>query len=888
MKRVWMSRVAGLALLAIPGAIAAQTWSGLTPAGEPPTARSAHDAVFDTATNQMLIFGGTTPNSDLNDVWSLRLGSSPQWAQVSPSGNAPAGRTGAAVAYDSANSRMIIFGGGLGRSSPCSNDVWVLSNANSLNGTPIWTQLNPTGGPPAPRIFSTAVYDPNSNQMIVYGGNNCFTQGGVFYGDVWTLSNANGLGGTPVWTQLSPTGTVPAARENHTAVYDPASNRMTIFGGNDSLAGGPSVNDVWVLTNANGVSGTPAWSQLTPSGTSPPGRAGSTAVYDPVSNRMMVFGGNNASGYFNDTWVLSNANGLGGTPAWDETASSGTLPPARSEHTAVYDPNANEMIVFGGLGLPGETALNDTWVLSDANGVAGFQVIPGALKQVSVGADGTVWGVNSANEIFMYNAQAQSWTQAPGELVQVAVGSANAVWGINAIGEIYRWNANAGSWDLIPGNLSQIAVGADGDVWGINYASEIYQFSSSSQSWQQIPGSLKQIAVGFDGAVWGVNDSNGVYRFNPGTGLFGEVPGVMTSVAVGADGDVWALNNGNGYHFDRVTQTFDQIPGTLSQISVGTGSNVWGVGGTGQVYEYDAQSRSWIPVGTTLFAQVSAGANGAVWGIDTSNNIYQFTGLTQSSGVLHQIPGTLAQIAVGIDGNAWGLGSSGQIYTFNPLSQTWVNIPGALSQISVGFGGNVWGLNASEQIWRYDSTAQTWDAIAGSLTQIAVGAKGDVWGINSAQQIYRFDAATQGWTSIPGSLRQIAVGADGAVWGINYANDIYKFDALTQTWVQTPGTLMQIAVGSATNVWGINAQGGAYRFESPSQSWLYVPGVFLTQIAVAFDGAVWGIDSANQVWYFNELNQTWSQVPGSLSQIVVGSDGAIWGLDSAGSIYWYR
>ncbi len=66
--------------------------------------------------------------------------------------------------------------------------------------------------------------------------------------DVWVLSNANGLGGTPVWTQLSPNPDpligYPMPRSSHTAVYDNTNNRMTIFGGSN---GSTTLNDSWVF-----------------------------------------------------------------------------------------------------------------------------------------------------------------------------------------------------------------------------------------------------------------------------------------------------------------------------------------------------------------------------------------------------------------------------------------------------------------------------------------------------------------------------------------------------------------------------------------------------------------------------------------------------------------
>ena len=73
---------------------------------------------------------------------------------------------------------------------------------------------------------------------------------------------------------------------------------------------------------------------MSPTGGPPPGRSSTSAVLDLATNRMTVFGGF-AFSTFNDTWVLDHANGLGGTPNWTELSPTGTLPTARTEHTAV-------------------------------------------------------------------------------------------------------------------------------------------------------------------------------------------------------------------------------------------------------------------------------------------------------------------------------------------------------------------------------------------------------------------------------------------------------------------------------------------------------------------------------------------------------------------------
>src|SRR5262249_34928916 len=140
------------------------------------------------------------------------------------------------------------------------------TNPDGSNGTPQWTQLTVPGPLPPARWVQHAAYDRANNRMVVYGGR-LGGDAGAALTDVWVLTNANGLTGTPSWIQLTPSGTAPVAREHLFSTYAEASNRFLIFGGvNDATK--LKLNDTWVLTNASGVGGTPSWVQLTP--TSPP------------------------------------------------------------------------------------------------------------------------------------------------------------------------------------------------------------------------------------------------------------------------------------------------------------------------------------------------------------------------------------------------------------------------------------------------------------------------------------------------------------------------------------------------------------------------------------------------------------------------------------------
>ncbi len=530
---------------------------------------------------------------------------------------------------------------------------------------------------------------------------------------------------------------------------------------------------------------------------------------------------------------------------------------------------------------------NSVAVFGLLNQTPGFTLMPGSLQQISVGADGTIWGINGADLIYRYDPNTQSWVQAPGNLARISVGANGSVWGLDAAGHVYRWDASLQNWTPVVGTLAQISVGSDGDIWGLNSAYLIYHWSPSAQNWVQIPGTLKQIVVGFNGAVWGINSAGSIYRFNPGLQEFLPVPGILTQIAVGSDGVVWGLNGHSIYRFNSLTQQFENIPGGLTQIAVGSGDNVWGINTGNLIYRFDAPSQSWINVPGTL-TQVAAGANGSVWGLNSSDAIYQFVQPLTPTQTFHPVPGaTLVQIATGVDGNAWGIDGAGNLYAYNLATQAWTSFnPGNLfSEVGVGFAQNVWALGTNQTIFHFDPSSQTFVQISGLLSDAAAGPDGAMWGVNSGHAIYQYDLQTQAFTQVPGELVYISVGADGTVWGINSGEFIYRFDVPSQSWINTPGTLKSVAVGSVASAWGINASNLIYSFDAQTQTWQNVPGN-LIQLSVGFDGTVWGLNEGELIFRYNSASPTfWDNVPGSLQQISVSAQTVVWGVNSGGGVY---
>jgi hypothetical protein len=175
-----------------------------------------------------------------------------------------------------------------------------------------------------------AVYDPVRQRMIVFGG---YT-GSTLANDTWQLT----LGRSPQWSLLAANGPLPSGRFGHAAVYDPVRDRLLVIGGFD---GGSFLSDVWSLP----LSGPAQWSPLSPSDPPPSGRRYHSAIYDPVRDRVVIYGGGTFGGIpASDTWSLW----LSPTPRWEQIFPVGDPPVARFNHSAVFDRARDCMLVYGG------------------------------------------------------------------------------------------------------------------------------------------------------------------------------------------------------------------------------------------------------------------------------------------------------------------------------------------------------------------------------------------------------------------------------------------------------------------------------------------------------------------------------------------------------------
>src|SRR5262249_20846462 len=140
-------------------------WSPITSAGPVPAARMRSQLVYDSARDRfLLLFGDDGQLQLFNDVWELRLGPVPAWRQLSPDGTPPTARNGAMCVYDAARDRVLVFGGRT--SSSTVNDLWAL---NLGSGDGAWQQLPLPPGPTA-RYLGLLRLDTTHDRVLLFGG----------------------------------------------------------------------------------------------------------------------------------------------------------------------------------------------------------------------------------------------------------------------------------------------------------------------------------------------------------------------------------------------------------------------------------------------------------------------------------------------------------------------------------------------------------------------------------------------------------------------------------------------------------------------------------------------------------------------------------------------
>ncbi|VAW42271.1 hypothetical protein MNBD_CHLOROFLEXI01-3101, partial [hydrothermal vent metagenome] len=298
-------------------------------------------------------------------------GGNRNWQQITTT-NAPAAVGEYAMAYDSLNDVVVLYGGNA-TGWPYENSTW------EFNGTD-WAATAPTQQPNAVYGMSM-VYDDFNNVLLLFGGSDTTD---APLAETWTYSVASDS-----WTQLTPANAPPARSYSQMVYTGTGTNtEITLFGGND---GTTYYNDVWRYDGTN-------WAQVATSGSPPPARTHHAIAYDSTNDTILLFGGRNATGtLLADSWELDLSN-----DTWSQSGFSG--PSARMAHGLAYDPTNDNFVLVGGANNDGDTILNDTWHYGNGSGwtiAAPTQSAPNTAYHLLV--------YDSTNDLFILFTNGETW-----------------------------------------------------------------------------------------------------------------------------------------------------------------------------------------------------------------------------------------------------------------------------------------------------------------------------------------------------------------------------------------------------------------------------------------------------------------------------------------------
>lgn len=208
----------------------------------------------------------------------------------------------------------------------------------------------------------------------------------------------------------------PAGRWDHTLSADDAGRRLVVFGGRG--ADFAPLGDTWIYRFADR-----AWSQVESPGPDP--RFGHAAAVDPTGQRMLVFGGQSADVFFNDTWALDF-----GSLEWTRLSDGlAAAPSPRYGLAAVLDDRRRVLISHG---FTFDGRFDDTWA---------FDLDAGQWADVSPAGDGTRPLNRCLHE--------QVWD--PASKSMLLYGGCSSGFGPCPQGDLWRFDPGAQTWtELTP------------------------------------------------------------------------------------------------------------------------------------------------------------------------------------------------------------------------------------------------------------------------------------------------------------------------------------------------------------------------------------------------------------------------------------------------------
>jgi N-acetylneuraminic acid mutarotase len=272
---------------------------------------------------------------------------------------------GPAYAYDPVDEVMLVF--------PCVNAAFtVLNQTWSYDASADEWQDLAAANSPSFRFYSSGAYDSESDKFVVFGGGDLYDN---FFNETWSYDLTSNT-----WTKMPPAYS-PTPTIINSVVYDSESDRIILFGGAiDSMGNLGLLNETWSYDLD-----TNSWARMTPNA-GPSERYGISAVYDPVSDLVITFGGVGFSYggaepipvIFDDMWTYDL-----NTDTWS-MVNQLTKPTERALGAMAIDPSSRIIVLYGGAHEEVMVTLGDTWAVQLGAPIPEFGIFPAVVMVIIV------------------------------------------------------------------------------------------------------------------------------------------------------------------------------------------------------------------------------------------------------------------------------------------------------------------------------------------------------------------------------------------------------------------------------------------------------------------------------------------------------------------------
>lgn len=222
-----------------------------------------------------------------------------------------------------------------------------------------------------------------------------------------------------------------------------------------------------------------------------------------------------------------------------------------------------------------------------------WDLLPGAAKDIGVGADGSVWVIGTSREsggytIHGWDKDRNGWYKVVGGAVRIDVEPNGTPWVVNSSGNIYRWDGRR--WEQKPGAAKDIGIGGDGSIWVIGTGAvsggySIHKWNGSA--WDKVKGGAVRVDVDAQGIPWVVNSAGNIYRRNGGS--WQQMPGAANDIGIGGN-TVWVIGSdstGGGYGIHKWVENENSwltVSGGATQVSAESSGRPWVVNSSGSIF----------------------------------------------------------------------------------------------------------------------------------------------------------------------------------------------------------------------------------------------------------------------------------------------------------------